>query len=133
MITREFVLAGKAILTVSSPDIHFTFKVRLKKKTEKYPDKYFISLLTGPENTNDYTYLGILEDDNVKLTKASQFQDDSRPVKAIRWAIKTIWTQSQPPQGFEIRHAGRCGRCGRLLTVPESIDSGIGPECIKKL
>jgi hypothetical protein len=26
-------------------------------------------------------------------------------------------------------HEGRCGRCGRKLTVPESIESGFGPEC----
>jgi hypothetical protein len=28
-------------------------------------------------------------------------------------------------------HEGKCGRCGRLLTVPSSIESGIGPECSK--
>ena len=27
-------------------------------------------------------------------------------------------------------HEGRCGRCGRKLTVPESIEAGYGPECI---
>ena len=25
--------------------------------------------------------------------------------------------------------AGACGRCGRPLTVPSSIDRGIGPDC----
>jgi len=29
-------------------------------------------------------------------------------------------------------HEGRCGRCARRLTVPESIINGIGPECAKK-
>jgi len=28
-------------------------------------------------------------------------------------------------------HEGACGRCGRTLTVPESIASGFGPECIR--
>jgi len=27
----------------------------------------------------------------------------------------------------------RCGRCGRVLTVPESVESGFGPECIGRL
>jgi hypothetical protein len=31
---------------------------------------------------------------------------------------------------LEIWHEGRCGRCGRKLTVPESIHNGYGPECI---
>lgn len=30
-------------------------------------------------------------------------------------------------------HEGRCGRCARRLTVPESIINGIGPECAKKV
>lgn len=30
-------------------------------------------------------------------------------------------------------HEGRCGRCARRLTVPESIINGIGPDCAKKV
>ncbi len=30
------------------------------------------------------------------------------------------------------KQIGRCGACGRRLTDPESIDNGIGPECIKR-
>jgi hypothetical protein len=37
------------------------------------------------------------------------------------------------PDGVVIWHEGRCGRCGRRLTVPESIESGYGPECIGKI
>jgi hypothetical protein len=28
---------------------------------------------------------------------------------------------------------GRCGKCGRTLTVPSSIATGLGPECIKSI
>jgi hypothetical protein len=31
---------------------------------------------------------------------------------------------------LEFWHEGRCGRCGRRLTVPDSIASGYGPECV---
>lgn len=33
----------------------------------------------------------------------------------------------------DIRHEGRCGRCGRALTRPESIDTGLGPDCAEKM
>lgn len=33
----------------------------------------------------------------------------------------------------DIRHEGKCGRCGRALTRPESIDTGLGPECAAKM
>jgi hypothetical protein len=30
-------------------------------------------------------------------------------------------------------HEGRCGRCARRLTVPESIVNGLGPVCLEKM
>jgi hypothetical protein len=33
----------------------------------------------------------------------------------------------------ELRHADRCARCARPLTVPASIDSGFGPDCAEKV
>jgi hypothetical protein len=32
----------------------------------------------------------------------------------------------------QLAKAGRCKRCGRLLTEPVSVERGIGPECVKK-
>jgi hypothetical protein len=37
------------------------------------------------------------------------------------------------PNFIEIWHEGRCGKCGRTLTVPDSIANGLGPECIKTI
>jgi hypothetical protein len=37
------------------------------------------------------------------------------------------------PDFIEVWHEGKCGKCGRTLTVPSSIESGIGPECMKSL
>ena len=50
---------------------------------------------------------------------------------------KTIldWT-FRAAEGGDLRtvralHSGCCGRCGRKLTVPESIDTGLGPVCAR--
>jgi hypothetical protein len=32
----------------------------------------------------------------------------------------------------ELADAGRCRRCGRLLTDPVSVERGIGPECVTR-
>jgi hypothetical protein len=50
-------------------------------------------------------------------------------VKTFKTLLESI-AKGALPSGWEFRHEGRCGRCGRTLTVPESIDSGFGPECI---
>jgi len=132
MIDLSFVLAGKATFTVSNPTgEHYTYKVRRKKATPS-GELYFISMLTGPDNTYDYTYMGILDRGNhAHITKASRYLDSSKPVRVFNWAMDVITGKRKLPDGYAIRHAGRCGRCGRLLTTPESITSGYGPECIK--
>ena len=131
---RAFILAGKAIFTLVGASNRYTFKVSHKEASDSYAEAYFVSLLTGPENTSDYTYLGMLDaDGQVRLTGKSSYRDDSAPVRAIRWAFKHIWAGKALPAPAAILHAGRCGRCGRTLTVPESIASGFGPECLGKL
>lgn len=55
---------------------------------------------------------------------------------SIRVFLWTLWKINQGkglPEGYEIRHAGRCCRCGRTLTVPTSIDMGLGPVCADKV
>lgn len=36
------------------------------------------------------------------------------------------------PEGVQLWHEGRCGRCGRTLTDPESCARGLGPICAGK-
>lgn len=134
MITKDFVLAGRAVFTVSNAvGDRYTFKVT--QKDGKMGPVWFVSLLTGPDNEADYTYMGILDawSAEVILTKASRYTMHSEPVRVLQWACKMVWSQRALPAGYAIHHEGQCGRCGRTLTVPESIESGFGPECVKKV
>lgn len=152
MITKEFVTAGKAVFTVDVPadfaekfdtKPHYTFKVKFKKggpdkkdPRKVWPDSYFVTLLTGPDNYRNYTYLGKLVKDTgeVRHTDGSNFAEDSWPFKIVRRVMARLWVNEGhliEASGWRVMHKGKCGRCGRRLTVPESIDNGIGPECIK--
>ena len=127
----RFFSGGKSIFTVgNNQGQHFTYKIRQPKGK----DVFFINLLTGPDNTTSYTYLGIYNPSNqtVVTTAKSKFTKDSLPVKVLTWAINTVKMNKQLPKGYSIQHEGRCCRCGRLLTVPESIENGIGPECASR-
>jgi len=56
---EQFILGGKAIFTVTSKKTgkSFTYKV----KQGNGPDApYFVSVLTGPDNWENYRYLGII-------------------------------------------------------------------------
>lgn len=140
MIGKEFILAGKAIFTVSNNKGEwYTFRVKHKEAEGRFQEAWFVSLLTGPDNTASYTYLGMLSpqaldaSQRVRLTAKSKYSESSKPVQVLRWALHLVWTGGTFPEGYAIKHEGRCGRCGRLLTVPESIDRGIGPECYGKM
>jgi len=135
MLSKEFIMGGRALFTVSSPrGGRYTYKIDHNEKI----DKWFVSLLTGPDNTQDYTYMGMFNpvSGNVRLTNKSgqgriRFNDETESYKVIKWALYMIYNEKQLPEGYKIHHEGRCARCSRVLTVPESIESGFGPECIK--
>lgn len=137
MLTKDFITAGRAVFTVKSglTGEHVTYRIKHKEGNGQYPPAWFVSVLTGPDNTKDYTFLGLLstESGNVRLTRSTKFTDDSKPVRVIRWALRRVWNDLPLPDGYTIHHEGRCGKCGRVLTVPESCSIGIGPECIKSL
>jgi len=136
MITKDFVTAGKAIFTVHNPTgTHFTYRVQAQPSIfNKDETVHMIGVLVGPDNTKDYRYLGMLNPNgSIRLTKKSKFDANDLPFKVLKWAFQVIWTQSDIPSGYGIKHEGMCGRCRRKLTTPESIDSGFGPECIKKV
>jgi len=137
-VSKAFVLAGDAIFTVANgKGQRYTYRVRRVEKDPAKGPVWFVSLLTGPQNTHDYTYLGMVVETlgglTVRLTKASKLTVDSLPVRVAVWALRIVSTGHPVPAGYGIHHEGRCGRCGRLLTVPESIVSGFGPECITKI
>lgn len=49
--------------------------------------------------------------------------------KAFRWLWVQLTKGNELPDKVEVWHEGRCGACGRRLTVPESIAQGLGPVC----
>ena len=132
---KAFALAGNAIITLQSlrSGTHYTYKVRQatdKETQQPVAGLYFVNLLTnGSADEGNFTYLGIIRDGVLTLTAKSQMNRDSAPVKAFRFFVMS----SELHPELIIRHEGRCGRCGRTLTVPESIDRGIGPECATKM
>jgi hypothetical protein len=127
---KQYALAGHATLTLSSQRTgnRYTYKISRAKDDNGQPkDLWFVGLLAGPDNETSYQYMGVLNG-SFKLTSKSRYKPDSIPVRAFQFFWRHVAEDRMPPE-MEIRHEGSCGRCGRKLTVPESIDSGLGPEC----
>lgn len=146
---KNFFTAGKAVFTVEpSPEFvakfgcadHFTFRINVSKVNDKYPTPaYFVKLLTGPDNTSDYEYLGLLDAKNgdVRLSAKSCAGESAWSVKIIRRIMNQVFNgggiEAIESHGWKVHHEGRCGRCLKLLTVPTSIMTGLGPDCAAKM
>ena len=129
-ITKEalkFMFAGKSVVTFLNTQTgnRFTFKIKQAKDS----NLFFVSVLSGPET---YTYIGTCIEGKYKHGKKSQVSSDSQSVKVFDYMLNKLVSDSLP-DFLEVWHEGFCGKCGRNLTVPSSIMTGIGPECIKKL
>ena len=126
-IAKDFILAGRARVTLVSLKTGTRFTFRVAQKDETSP--HFVALLSGPDNESSYTFLGtIFEGTTYRHGRRSSVSESAPSAKAFAWAWSYIVRGEMPPS-CEVYHEGRCGRCGRTLTVPSSLDIGLGPEC----
>jgi hypothetical protein len=120
---KTFITAGKAVFTLQSvkSGTHFTYRL----SSPKGKDVVFANVLTSPDV---YTYAGLVASDRLVPTKASKIGPNAPSFKALDWFLRNLDSDQ-----VVFRHEGKCGKCGRALTTPESIDRGIGPECASKM
>lgn len=125
---REFLFGGNATLTLKSirTGTHFTYKVRVSDDERAY----FVSLMTGPDNEDSFQYLGYFRDGYYSHGVKSKVGKDAPGAKAFDWFTRQL-DEEAFPETLEVWHEGRCCKCNRKLTHPDSIASGIGPECGK--
>jgi len=129
-----FILGGFAIFTIVNTKTgnRFTYKV-VSKEVSEGRTLYFVSVLTGSDNNKDYSFLGTIFDNGQYYHgKRSRISKDAQSAKAFQWLLNRLdsHTDLGPVEAY---HEGRCGRCGRKLTTPESIKSGFGPVCLGSL
>lgn len=132
---KPFALAGNAILTLVSlaTGTRFTFKIQANEAR----NTYFVKVLAGSNNEGDYRYIGFIREGRfVHGGRKSFAKNDAPSVIAVGWFVRQILYPAAngvpKVDKLEVWHEGHCGRCGRRLTVPESIATGLGPDCASK-
>lgn len=137
---QKFILAGNATITLVSrrTGSRFTYKISQAKDDDDLVPRrlWFVSLLTGQDNETNYQYLGHINSRLLyKHGDKSPISSGAPSARAFMWFFDHV-EENEPLNsyalfsGVEVWHEGKCGRCGRKLTVPSSIESGFGPECI---
>lgn len=125
-----FIFAGNATVTLRSKvtGSRFTYKVRESDDGSVF----FVSVLNGPDNWQNYQYIGQFRGPDYSHGRKSKVSPDAPSAKAFAWFALRL-RAGIIPDVLEVWHEGRCGACGRKLTVPESIATGLGPECSDRL
>ena len=129
----EFLFAGRAVFTLldTRNQQRATFKVTQAYKNNQPQSMWFVKV-----KVNDYDqYVGYINKDGVyyhgKPPAAKLPVDDIR-VKYFR-AFMLRMNERAMPEFIHFWHEGICAKCGRPLTVPESISSGFGPVCKRRM
>lgn len=134
MVTTQFLTAGKAIFTATNTkrNTRLTFKI---EKPETFRGEFFAQVMKGRDNETDYSYVGMVKEGTFTLreTKGSKYRKGSAEFDGLKLVLDIVAGRRPATPLLDIQHAGKCGRCMRTLTVPESIESGIGPECAEKM
>jgi len=132
----EFMLAGNALLTIENEQTGSRYTYRIKgRKTGNGKILYFVNVLSGSNNETDYRYVGTIffekgaAEGEFRLTSKSRVSAQCKSFKAFYWLFNMLQQGNALPEHINFYHAGSCGKCGRTLTVPESIETGLGPHC----
>ena len=93
---------------------------------------WVISAMVGNDNVDSYAPFGVIYRDGSSF--AFRWASESTIAKSDRVveAFAKMWASFKNgvmPSELSFLNEGKCGRCGRVLTVPESRSRGVGPIC----
>jgi hypothetical protein len=117
--------------TIESPKGgHKTFRIKTAKNGG-LKGKRILSLLVGPDNTADYNGFATLDDNATAFRVWRKFENGDMPFYAFMLAEMILKGDESRyvARGYRLLQSTVCRVCNRKLTTPESVKSGIGPDC----
>ncbi len=125
---KRYILGGRGMATLIGQEHRYTFKFGTPR--DKKGEVIFVNVLNGSNNLSDYVYIGYIRDGQFIAGKKGR--PDAPSYKAFAWYWTKLLNDAEAAKKATFVHEGVCACCGRALTVPESIERGIGPECAKR-
>jgi hypothetical protein len=147
------ILAGRSILTVQSHKTSNRFTFRFSRPDEE-PDRkrpIWVSMYGGTggylaqeADRRAWTFLGTIwpPHPNDAAQRFNYTHSPKSPIwdsttiehRTVRWITYHLSSHvDQLMEDADWWHEGVCGRCGRRLTVPTSIETGFGPDCAGRM
>lgn len=131
----DYIMGGNATFTLVVSEKRYTYKI-IERVVENNETIYSVMVLVGPDNVNNYRKFATIKDVD-GMPKLELIGRTTNYIEYFEWIKKLyyglLFNDYSKILDWQIWHTGRCSRCGRLLTVPESIENGIGPECASRI
>lgn len=134
-VIRNYIDGGRGIVTLANieSEVHHTYEFRLPNNPKSFGKEVLFVYTLIKENV--WIYVGMY-DRNVcqfKLTRRSNFGQDSKIVKGVEYILRRACCAYSGDSPMHVYHEGVCAVCGRRLTTPKSIERGIGPKCYAQI
>jgi len=145
--TLAFLLAGRCYVTLERVVDGSRYTYRIEQKTEEIDDPqsgqkvtkrhafWFVALQMGAIDETRPRYLGVIDPATFRTTRGTA-KNPSATADSINLfgdTLRDLRAGRSNETHVRIFHCGRCARCGRALSTPASILTGIGPECCKEM
>lgn len=129
------IFNGRFTIQAPNEGEHRTLSIRTQDKKANFaPGKRVVSLLVGPDNTRSYKAFGFVTDNGINVF--FKMRGTNGKPSEFEWFAHMLWnlgTEGEASRfyklGYRLLIEGRCIRCNKVLTEPESIRTGIGPIC----
>jgi hypothetical protein len=121
---------------------HFTARIRQKRDRKDRKVKlpaYNVEISLLQDGIQRYRYAGMIFTDEPELRfwvsrdLNAANRDDARLIAVFRWMVQAIKNPEILRGRVGLFHEGHCCHCGMPLTHPESIYTGLGPVCLKRM
>jgi len=113
---------------------HRTFRIRTQKEDASFaPGKRTVALMTGSDNESSYTGFAFVTEDGLAVWSSKRSTGGYVAYAALLWSLAVDGAFSQYAEKYSLTASKKCIRCNRKLTTPESLASGIGPECAGRI
>ena len=136
----EYLYGGQAVVTLESPSgVQHTYSYEVPINRNSFPDDvrfvYAVHFEDDDLHSREYKkfYLGMIENDDFRMTRNSRFNYNSPIMKGAFYIEKMRKSQeflNRSP--MTIYHNGTCGMCRSKLTASKSLMRGFGRTCYKK-
>lgn len=132
-VLYNYLHGGRAIVKLEAPSgTSHNYVFQKPMNPSEFPDDY-IFVYALHDNIKKF-YIGVLENDEFRLTRNSRFLPDTDIVKGAFFIIRMM----KEPDLFtftrmRIYNGGCCAKCGRQLESEHYRKLGFGPKCLKKL